>query len=75
MQQTNGLILVLIGLLLLWVVVNGKYDAFERFVYELLDIKTTPAAEATPKKGTGPASTLPTFKGADIFKQQDTRPV
>jgi hypothetical protein len=34
----NGLILVLIGLLLLWVVVSGKFDLLEEFGYKLFDL-------------------------------------
>jgi hypothetical protein len=38
MQQGSGFLLVLAGLLLLWVVVSGKFDLMEAFFLQLFDL-------------------------------------
>lgn len=46
----NGFILVLVGLLLLWVVISGKFNLMEAFFYQLFDIPTTKLSESDPQK-------------------------
>ena len=70
MQQTNGLILILIGLFLMFIVVSGKFDLFESFFYQLLEIPLpgpTKEQQANVTKDTSsPVSNLP-----DIFHPPD----
>lgn len=42
MQQGGGIILILVALLLMFVILQGKYDVFEEFVYKLFGLTSEP---------------------------------
>lgn len=57
MQQGSGFLLVLAGLLLLWVVVSGKFDLAETFFLQLFDFPLPTNAAINP--GPDMKTTLP----------------
>ncbi len=78
MRGSNGAVLIIAGLLLLWLAVTGRYACLVGFfnclvsgVWEDTLVKTAPKVDGTIPNQTGPASIIP----PDPFRPFGTPPL